>query len=354
MAGMKKPLPPHVQVERSRHGKTVYYYRAGAGQPRVRLPAPNDKTFKAAYAAAMAGEPQRPMREASGTLAWLIARYKESSRFASLAPSTRQMRDNILQHVVKESGAVPYAAIRQRHISEGVARRKPHAGNNFRKVMSQLFAWAVKMEYVAVNPAQNADRNKISSKGFHAWTVAEVDRYLQRWPLGTREHLAICILLFTGLRRSDVYRLGRQHVTDGVISIETEKTGTWVHIPVCVPLQRAIDAAPTGDLIFLATAGGMPFRSAASFGNWFGKACRAADVPGRAHGLRKAGATIAAEAGASAHQLMAMFGWTKLEEAERYTRGADRKRSAAVAAGHIVNNFLPHHPHPVREKLQKS
>ena len=50
----------------------------------------------------------------------------------------------------------------------------------------------------------------------------------------------------------------------------------------------------------------------------------------RAHGLRKAGATIAAEAGASAHQLMAMFGWTKLEEAERYTRGADRKRSAAA------------------------
>jgi hypothetical protein len=36
--------------------------------------------------------------------------------------------------------------------------------------------------------------------------------------------------------------------------------------------------------------------------------CFEARVPGRAHGLRKAGATVAANNGATAHQLMAMFG----------------------------------------------
>jgi hypothetical protein len=54
-------------------------------------------------------------------------------------------------------------------------------------------------------------------------------------------------------------------------------------------------------------------------------------VPGRAHGLRKAGATIAADNGATAHQLMAIFGWDTLKMAERYTRGADQKRLAQSA-----------------------
>ena len=60
------------------------------------------------------------------------------------------------------------------------------------------------------------------------------------------------------------------------------------------------------------------------------------------HGLRKAGATIAAENGASAHMLMAIFGWTTLKQAEVYTRAAQQKLLAAsgmalIALGHEEN-----------------
>jgi integrase len=149
------------------------------------------------------------------------------------------------------------------------------------------------------------------------------------------------LALFTGLRRSDLYRVGRQHVRDGVISIQTRKTGAWAHIPIFAHLRTSLAAAPTGDLAFLVTSRCQPFASEASFGNWFGDACKAAGVPGRAHGLRKAGATIAAEAGASAHELMAMFTWTRLSEAERYTQAADRRRLAALTAERIEAKF-PH------------
>jgi hypothetical protein len=44
--------------------------------------------------------------------------------------------------------------------------------------------------------------------------------------------------------------------------------------------------------------------------------------------LRKAGATIAGENGATAHQLMAIFGWDTLKRAEVYTKAADQKRLA--------------------------
>lgn len=60
--------------------------------------------------------------------------------------------------------------------------------------------------------------------------------------------------------------------------------------------------------------------------------CDAAGLPAcTAHGLRKAGAAIAAENGATPHQLMSIFGWLTLAEAERYTRAAEQKKLAATA-----------------------
>jgi integrase len=96
-------------------------------------------------------------------------------------------------------------------------------------------------------------------------------------------------------------------------------------------MQQIIDASLTGDLTFLVTDYGKPF-TGAGFGNWFRQRCNDAGLKGlSAHGLRKAGATRAAENGASAHQLMAIFGWRAIRHAEGYTRGAERKRLARDA-----------------------
>lgn len=331
-----RKLPPHVQVERTRHGKTVYYFRRSQGSPRIRLPGPTEPGFRAAYAAALSNAEKPASKAGKGSLEWLVDAYKRSAHWANLKPSTRRMRDNVLKRVVTESGQVPFAAITRKHINEAVDRRPPHAGNTFRKVMSQMFAWAVSVDLVPVNPVQGATRHKIKSSGHHVWSLEEVALFHSRWPVGTRERLAMDLALFTGLRRSDLAILGRQHVRNGVISIQTQKTGAWVHVPIFPALQASIDATPGGELAFL------PYQSPASLGNWFRRACVAAGVPGRLHGLRKAGATIAAEHGATAHQLMSMYGWSRLDEAELYTREADRRRNAAVAAGHIGNAFLPH------------
>lgn len=47
--------------------------------------------------------------------------------------------------------------------------------------------------------------------------------------------------------------------------------------------------------------------------------------------MRKAGAAIAAENGATAHQLMSIFGWLTLKQAEHYTKAAEQKKLAASA-----------------------
>jgi len=61
-----------------------------------------------------------------------------------------------------------------------------------------------------------------------------------------------------------------------------------------------------------------------------------AGVPGRAHGLRKAGAATAAENGATTKQLMAIFGWLTLEQAETYVRAAENEKLARDAMGLLV------------------
>jgi site-specific recombinase XerD len=77
---------------------------------------------------------------------------------------------------------------------------------------------------------------------------------------------------------------------------------------------------------------GKPF-TAAGFSQWFRDVCDRAGLSHcAAHGLRKAGAVRAAENGATAHELMALFGWLSLAEAQRYTRSADRRALAKNAA----------------------
>jgi integrase len=102
-------------------------------------------------------------------------------------------------------------------------------------------------------------------------------------------------------------------------------------LPVLPALQKIVDASPCGDLTFLVNAFGRPFTDA-GFGNKVRQWCDQAGLKHcSAHGLRKAGATIAAENGATSRQLLAIFGWTSLKMAEHYARAADQKRLAESA-----------------------
>ena len=74
-----------------------------------------------------------------------------------------------------------------------------------------------------------------------------------------------------------------------------------------------------------------------SFGNTFADACRAAGVNKSAHGLRKIGATRAANNGATVAQLNAIFGWTGGKMASLYTQSADRVRLARESFDKLVN-----------------
>jgi len=338
------PRKPFLSHETTRHKKLVWYFKRNGKRVRLRGEYGSDE-FNAAYEKALTGSSAapEPQKAATGTLKWLVEQYKRSAAWAELAAGTRRARDNILKEVLKKNGDLPYGRMTKADIKAGIDKRAatPNAANNFLKTMSHLFKWAVEAEKVTINPVAGVSKVKVKSDGFHTWTVEQVEQYRAHHKVGTKPRLAIDILLFLGLRRGDAVIVGRQHLKEGIISLKTEKTGQWVHLPVFRQLLESIEATPTGDLAFLTTERGKPFSSGASFGNWFAKQCKAADLPDecRAHGLRKAGATIAADEGATAHELMAMFGWSRLAMAEIYTKEADKKRLARGASERLSNRL---------------
>jgi len=237
---------------------------------------------------------------------------------------------------------------------------RPEAANARVKALRQLFAWAIDVGLANHNPARDVPYIRTGSEGFHTWTVEEVRQFEARHPVGTKANLALKLLLLAGVRRSDAVRMGPQMEQNGWIRfIETKGRSRRTknrEIPILPELRAAIDAAPSGHLTYLVTAFGKPF-TANGFGNWFRKRCDEAGLfHCSAHGLRKAGATIAAENGATEHQLMAIYGWESPKQAALYTRKADRKRLAG-AAMHLLmpaESVPPAGGHPGRwDKKQR-
>jgi integrase len=262
----------------------------------------------------------------------LISCYKDSSAWERLSAATKRDRTYTYNAVAGRAGGAALSEITQKTIQQGLEGRvkNPFAANNFLKAMRSLFQWAKKAQHMESDPTQGVTGFPSKTDGIHCWTEEEIARFEDRWPIGTRERLALALLLYTGLRRGDAAMVGRQHVRDGVIALRTEKLSMQVTIPILPGLAKIINASPTGDLAFIATRAGKPMTKA-SFGIWFREACKAAGVPGSAHGLRKAGATRAANNGATVAQLEAIFGWNGGRMASLYTRQADRVRLAKDA-----------------------
>lgn len=333
--------PPYLIRETTRHGKIVWYFRQDSG-PRIRIRGDyGTKEFMQSYQAALSGNapaPAQRIRHQKDTLAWAVARYMESSAWLALKESTREMRKRFLNEIAAVD--LPYAEITKRDIKAALEKRadKPSIADHFMKTARGFFKWMHDADMIEEDPTQGVKAPRYKTDGHHVWTEEEVRQFEAHWPIGTRERLALAIFLYTGLRVSDVCRLGRQHVKDGVISIKTAKTGAWVYLPIMPQLAEIIEATTTGNLTFVANEKNGAPMTAGSLGHWFGEACDEASVPGSAHGLRKAGAKRLADAGATLHELNAIFGWSGTEMALLYTRESDRRRLAESGIAKLKAN----------------
>ncbi len=366
--------------DRDRHGNLRRYFRrrvAGSKKYRkVRLrEAPDSAEFYEEFAAALAGRPYiskvapvvapPPPRVVEKSLRWLCQRYmRECHEFRTYDDETKKTRRRILNKICDEpvhEGAetkigelpcdVPKDKIRV--IINRKAETTIDSANAWLKALRKLSEWAVAddVRLMRANVAKDVDLlARIETGGWHTWTLEEIAKYVEHHPRGTKAFLALALFLFLGQRLSDTARFGKQHIrkAEHVSPLMREiHPGRWIAfrqhknrrrapvdlvLPILPQLEEILTISPTGSLTFLETEFGKP-HTTKGLGNWFSDRCRDAGVPGRAHGLRKAGATIAAENGATSHQLMAIFGWKTLAQAELYTKKARQQVLAGGAMG---------------------
>jgi integrase len=299
------------------------------------------------YHAAVRGAPitAAPIvdKDGQGTVCWLINLYKRSRPWCEdISQETRKMRGPFLQRMQETAGDLPLQAITRAKIEEAISTRSPNQGRHFFDTMRGLFKFALAHDLYDRNPTDGIKVRKDNGDGHVPWSIEEIEQYEKHWPFGTKQRLIFDIYLYTGLRRGDCARLGKQHIKKGIIHLMTEKSqGRMpVYIPVHPALAASINACPSKGLAIVSKEDGRNFAKE-SVGNMFRESVEAAGLPvtrkgskekGRnGHGLRKAAATIAAESGASESELNALFGWTGHEMAQLYTKKADRKRLAARA-----------------------
>lgn len=323
----------YVQAYADRHGRQRYYYRR-PGFPRVALAGePGSKEFAEAYEAARTQAPRKigADRVTHGTFSWLIAEYYETAKYGELKAITKATYRNVLERFRQGFGDVAVKDFTPKRLDEFL-EATPRNTLTVRKVLRLVLKLAVRRELIKVSPMDGLRLARKAGAGFRAWTEGDIALYLARWPSGSRERLALALLLCTAQRRSDVTPMGRQHVRNGKIRVVQSKGGAALWIQIHPALQVELDAAPKDQLTFLQTQYDKPY-TPAGFGNWFGERAQMAGCPEgcTAHGLRKAGSRRLAEAGCTPHQIKAITGHKNLAEVTLYTESVDQERLADEA-----------------------
>lgn len=339
---MAKVELPYVHGYRDRHRKQRYYYRR-AGR---RIPLPGElggtefmRAYEDAATSFTTDQPPEP-KVATGSFDALAVSYYRSPQFLSLSAATQRTYRFAIDRWRGDHGAKQVAHLERRHVMQHLAVRYdaggPEAANQLRKVLKILSRFAMDNDWRTGDPTVGLRRYKSKGEGFIAWSEADIAQYLERWGAGTRERLALCLLLYLGQRRGDTVRMGRQHRTGDMIRVTQSKTGTHLVIAMHPELKAVLDGLPNDNLTYLTTTFGKPF-TAAGFGNWFRDVCNAAGLKDRsAHGLRKSAARRLAEAGCTTKQIAAITGHKTLAEIERYTASADQERMGREAISRLI------------------
>lgn len=339
----RRLLPPNVTSFLDRHrrerlrfrrkGQKTYYFKSPFGT----------EEFRVELRACLDSQPT-PIgldRVAPGSFNDLIGRYYRSTSWnkKSRSEGTKLHDKRIIERFRAKHGQRLVAEMEYQDVDTILAgmSETPTAANKLRKQLRRLCAFAVKVGMRTDNPVDHVDTLETDSKGFHTWTEPEIEQFQNRHPLGTKARLAMELMLWTGQRKSDIVRMGRQHISDGRISLVQQKTKKPLRIPVAPRLLEAIVAMPnSGQLAFLVTEYGRPF-TANGFGNWFRARCDEAGLPHcSSHGLRKAISRRMAEIGASNQTIKSVTGHSGDSEVALYTKDADQQRMADVAIARLA------------------
>lgn len=320
------------------------YWKFELGDFRCNIPGPyGSPEFVAAYEAALIGSKAPASSAVSGTVSWLIEQYLGSKRFQGLSQSRKRSIRGELDWLRETAGKYHFADLKVKHVEALMAKKAgPVAGNTVKKNMSMLFNFAAeKLEYTGPNPAKAAERNKTNPDGYHTWTDSEIEQFLERHQAGSKARLVLLLALNTGMARTDLCRVGWQNVSKKEgrtrIAYKRAKTSVAADLPILPELAAELEALPKDRLLFITQDAKPIGYKPETLGNWFRDRCKEANVPGSLHGLRKAGATRLADAGATNWEIASYLAHKDTKQADTYTKKANRSKLADSGFAKLEN-----------------
>lgn len=271
----------------------------------------------------------------------LIARYYQTGEFLLLKPSTKTTYRGILERFREEHGTKSSVRLERQHIKAILAAKSdtPSAGNNLRSMLKVIMDHAIDLGWRKENPVRTVKPLKVPSRGFHTWNEEEIQMFYSVHKLGTVAHTAMTLMLYTGAARADAVKLGWGNIKGNRLHYRRQKTadngGVLIDMPIHPELRSVLDNCSKDAFTFLQTSNGKS-RSAKGLGNMMRDWCDEAGLPNcSSHGLRKAIARRMAEAGCTAHEIMAVTGHATLAEVTRYTKDANRPKLADGGIGKL-------------------
>lgn len=332
--GVRVTLP---RIHRITAGGRVYRYHRVTRRALPDLPE-DHPDFVAAWLAEEQKAVRRPAGPQHGTVAAACDAYLRSPEADRLSPGYRPV---ILRHVkaiMERGGGAILRDLGPQHIRADLAKLSPAVAASRHKAWRKVCAWWAERGLTDGDVSAGIPKPRAAkTDGHREWTLADVERFRARWPIGTPQRMALEVIQWTGARVSDACRLGPGMVRGGLLIFRQAKTGGECAVPLTrraahcdddrADLIRCITGWP--HLVWIVTESGAA-RSHKAMSSWFSAAATAAGLDDlSAHGLRKFRMNRLAEDGASVLVMQAWVGHATLAEVQHYTMRANR-RAAVV------------------------
>lgn len=330
-------LPKYVYVQHIK-GKTYYRFRKGGGTA-IRLPGtPGTADFHAAYAKLLI-EPAAPVdRYTPGSVAHTIDLYVKSADFSKLAEGTKRDYRRYLNRLDTSVGHRQINMLTTDHMHQirDKLQETPVAANHTLAVIGSLFKFAISRRIVKHDPTTGIGRLK-GGDGFERWDESDLEAF--RASASPMMRLALELGAYTGQRLSDVIKMKWTDYDGKRIKVVQMKTDAILSLMVHPDLKAILDTTERKGDTILTSRSGRPFHSRV-FSRDFRNARIAAGLPDGLsfHGLRHTAASVLAEAGATASEIMAVTGHKSLKVAEHYIRQASQETLADRAISRLPSS----------------
>lgn len=348
-AGLRRRLPKYCNEWFDKKTQKVQcYFRRDGVTRRLTGLIPHSPEFMAAYDEAMracAGEGAIKIgadRTTKGSVNAALVAFYDSPTFKSQANEEQKTDRRHLEAWRKGCGTRQFRELKPEHVQKYINRfTKHHPQRNRMRSLGRFAEWALTEGLIKIDPTIGVKiLPKPPSRGFLAWQQQDVDKFIARHPKGTMAYLAIMLLMYLGVRRGDVTKLGPQDIQKtrdnprGILKQylpqKGRKTGgREVTIALHDDLVDAIEVTATGIKTFLVTETGIAFK-VKRFGEKMRDWCDEAGIEPRidkasgkmknltAHGLRKFFIIRLAKLGFSSVEIRALTGHKHLKEIETY------------------------------------